>query len=65
MNETERIIEVSGYSKQVPITWHEDPTRHLLNETAVNAKSKSDRGSQPSHPIDSSKPKKNRPAKAD
>ena len=32
MNEPERIIEVAGYSKLVPITWYEDPTRHLLKE---------------------------------
>lgn len=48
MNETERIIEVTGYSKQVPITWHEDPTRHLLKQKAVNAKSSSDTINQPS-----------------
>ena len=42
MNEAERIIEVNGYSKLVPITWHEDPTRHLLKQKAVNVKSNGD-----------------------
>ena len=42
MSEPERIIEVSGYSKIVPINWHEDPTRHLLNRKPVNAKRNSD-----------------------
>ncbi len=40
MNEVERIIEVTGYSEPVRITWHKDPTRHLLKQKAVNAKSK-------------------------
>ena len=65
MNETERIIEVTGYSKQVPITWHEDPTRHLLKERAVNAKSKSDGSDKPSTPVRSSDNKKDNLAKAD
>ena len=30
MNQEERIIEVTGYSKRTPITWLKDPTRHLL-----------------------------------
>ncbi|MCY3865699.1 MAG: hypothetical protein OXG68_09705 [Chloroflexi bacterium] len=38
MNETQCIIEVRGYSKRTPITWREDPTRHLLKIKAVNAK---------------------------
>lgn len=42
MTEPERIIEVSGYSRIVPITWHDDPTRHLLNKKAVNAEDNSD-----------------------
>lgn len=65
MNETERIIEVTGYSKQVPITWHQDPTRHLLKETAVNAKSKSGCGTQPARSAGSSKPKANSEDKVD
>ena len=51
MNESERIIEVNGYSKLVPITWHEDPTRHLLKQKAVNAKSNGDSETQPSHSV--------------
>ena len=47
MNEEERIIEVSGYSKRVPITWLKDPTRHLLKIKAVNAKDASDADAQP------------------
>lgn len=65
MNETERIIEVTGYSKQVPITWYEDPTRHLLKETAVNAKSKSDGSIQSTRSTGSSKPKANNKEKTD
>lgn len=41
MNEAERIIEVTGYSEPVRITWHKDPTRHLLKASAVNANCKS------------------------
>ena len=48
MNEEERIIEVTGYSKRTPITWLKDPTRHLLKIKAVKAKDKSDADAQPS-----------------
>ena len=65
MNETERIIEVTGYSKQVPITWHKDPTRHLLKERAVNAKRNSDRSDRPSTTIRSSDDTKDSLAKAE
>ena len=64
MNETERIVEVVGYSKQVPIIWHQDPTRHLLEKKAVNAKSKTDGAIQSPHPIDSSKRQTKNQAKA-
>ncbi len=37
MNEEERIIEVTGYSKRAPITWLKNLTRHLLKIKAVNA----------------------------
>ncbi len=37
MNETERILEVTGYSKRRPITWLKNPTRRLLKIKAVNA----------------------------
>ena len=47
MNEEERIIEVNGYSKRVPITWLKDPTRHLLKIKAVNAKDESDADEPP------------------
>ena len=46
MNETERIIEVTGYSKRTPITWLKDPTRHLLKIKAVNAKESGDADAQ-------------------
>ena len=46
MNETERIIEVTGYSKRTPITWLKDPTRHLLKIKAVNARDSSDSDAQ-------------------
>ena len=59
MNETERIIEVTGYSRQVPITWHEDPTRHLLKIKAVNAKDSSDADAQPSQSDESSQDESN------
>lgn len=65
MNETERVIELTGYSKQVPITWHEDPTRHLLKENAVNARSKSDSGNQSTRMTGSSKPKANNEEETD
>lgn len=65
MNEAERIIEVNGYSKLVPITWHEDPTRHLLRQKAVNAKSNGDSETQPSRSVKPSKGKRNSPAKTD
>lgn len=48
MNETERILEVTGYSKRTPITWLKDPTRHLLKIKAVNAKDHSEADAQPS-----------------
>ena len=52
MNETERIIEVTGYSKRTPITWLKDPTRHLLKIKAVNAKDSSADDAQPSQSDD-------------
>ena len=54
MNEEERIIEVTGYSKRVPITWLKDPTRHLLKIKAVNAKDESDADAKPASPDESS-----------
>lgn len=59
MNETERIIEVSGYSEPVRITWHKDPTRHLLKQKAVNAKS-TPLAVEKSRPVDSSAGKQNK-----
>ena len=54
MHETERIVEVTGYSKRTPITWLEDPTRHLLKIKAVNAKDSSDADAQQSQSDQSS-----------
>ena len=65
MNETERIIEVTGYSKNVSISWHEDPTRHLLKERAVNARSNSDADAHPSQPVKSSNNQLGNPARSD
>lgn len=48
MNETERIIEDTGYSRPTPITWLYDPTRHLLKIKAVNAKDSIDPDAQQS-----------------
>ena len=48
MKEAEHIIELNGYSKLVQITWHKDPTRHLLKEKAVNAKRNGDAVTKPS-----------------
>ncbi len=53
MNEEERIIEVTGYSKRTPITWLKDPTRHLLKIKAVNAKDESDADARPAQSDDS------------
>ncbi len=54
MNQAERIIEVTGYSKRTPITWLKDPTRHLLKIRAVNAKDSSDADAGQSPPQDGS-----------
>jgi len=48
MDQEERIIEVTGYSKRTPITWLKDPTRHLLKIRAVNARDTSDADTQQS-----------------
>ena len=50
MNETERVLEVTGYSKRRPITWLKAPTRRLLKIKAVNAKDNSDADAQPPQP---------------
>ncbi len=63
MSEPERIIEVSGYSKIVPITWHADPTRHLLSQQAVNAKRNSD--SKTTSSSSANPPKNNNSNRAD
>lgn len=42
MNENGRIIEVKGRTEPVKIFWQKDPTRHLLNETAVNERARND-----------------------
>ncbi len=42
MNKSARIIEVKGRTEPVKISWHKDPTRHLLNETAVNETTRND-----------------------
>ena len=65
MDETERIIEVTGYSTLVPITWHEDPTRHLLKEKAINAKSNRDSDTKSSPSVKASKDKKSSHASTD
>ncbi len=51
MKQAERIIEVNGYSKLVQITWHKNPTRHLLKEKAVNAKRNGDADTKPSRSV--------------
>ena len=65
MNETERIIEVTGYSKRTPITWLKDPTRHLLKIKAVNARSKSEADAKPSQSDESSQDETNSQTCAD
>ena len=65
MNETERIIEVTGYSKRTPITWLKDPTRHLLKIKAVNARSKSEADAKPSQSDESSQDETNSQTRAD
>ena len=65
MNETERIIEVTGYSKRTPITWLKDPTRHLLKIKAVNAKDSSDEDAQPSQSDESPRDETNSQSDAD
>lgn len=65
MNETERIIEVKGYSKRTPITWLKDPTRHLLKIKAVNAKDSSDSDTQPPQSDESPRDETNSQSDAD
>lgn len=65
MNETERIVEVTGYSKRTPITWLKDPTRHLHKIKAVNAKDSSDADAQESQSDKSSPDETNSQARAD
>ena len=65
MNEEERIIEVTGYSKRTPITWLKDPTRHLLKIKAVNAKDSDDADAKPSQPDKSAQDKSSNQPGAD
>ena len=60
MNETERIVEVTVQNVRTPITWHEDPTRHLLEIKAVNAQSDSCADAQPAQPDMPAKEKPNK-----
>ena len=65
MNEEERIIEVTGYSKRTPITWLKDPTRHLLKIKAVNAKDSDAADAKPSQSDESPQDKSNDQPRAD
>lgn len=65
MNENERIIEVTGYSKRTPITWLKDPTRHLLKIKAVNAKDSDDADAKPSQSDESPRDETNDQPRAD
>ena len=65
MSEEERIIEVTGYSKRVPITWLKDPTRHLLKIKAVNAKDESDADAQSPQSDDSPRDETDNQTRAD
>ena len=65
MNEEERIIEVGVENVRTPITWLKDPTRHLLEIKAVNAKSDDDADAEPAQPDKPSQGEANGPASAD
>ena len=65
MNETERIVEVTVQNVRVPITWHKDPTRHLLKIEAVNARSKCEADAKPSQSDESSQDETNSQTCAD
>lgn len=65
MNETERIIEVTGYSVRTPITWLKDPTRHLHKIKAVNAKDSNDADAQPTQSDQSTPDETNSQTRAD
>lgn len=48
MNDEERIIQIGVENVRTPITWFEDPTRHLLKIKAVNAMDTGDAIARPS-----------------
>jgi hypothetical protein len=65
MNDEERIIQVGVENVRTPITWHKDPTRHLLKVKAVNAKDSSDADAQQPQLDESSPDEKNQQHRAD
>lgn len=65
MNLSEPIIEVTVENVRTPITWHKDPTRHLLKIKDVNAKDSNDADAQPPQSNESLQDETDNPVRAD